>query len=174
MPMSINSPNRSTAVAIDPSGPKSIVLMPGGGETLTGMGVTMTLRTTGAQSAGQWLVIEYTAPPQFSGPPPHWHKIMTEIFYVLEGTLTLSAGDETIQAGPGGYAFVPPGTVHGFSNQTDAPARYLLIASPAGLENYFQELAELIKGEPSWPPKDMSKLVALMARYDTFAPPVAA
>jgi quercetin dioxygenase-like cupin family protein len=172
--MSINSPNRSTAVAIDPSGPKSIVLMPGGGETLTGMGVTMTLRTTGAQSAGQWLVIEYTAPPQFSGPPPHWHKIMTEIFYVLEGTLTLSAGDETIQAGPGGYAFVPPGTVHGFSNQTDAPARYLLIASPAGLENYFAELKAMLEEEPAWPPQDMSKLVALMARYDTFAPPVAA
>ena len=65
---------------------------------------------------------------------------------------------------------MPPGTVHGFSNQTDAPARFLLIASPAGLENYFQELAELIKDEPSWPPKDMSKVVALMAKYDTFPP----
>lgn len=43
---------------------------------------------------------------------------MTEIFYVLEDTLTLTAGDETIQAGPGGYAYVPPGQVHGFSNQS--------------------------------------------------------
>ena len=60
--------------------------------------------------------------------------------------------------------------MHGFSNQTDAPAKYLLIASPAGLENYFQKLAELIKDEPSWPPKDMSKVVALMAKYDTFPP----
>ena len=174
MPMSINSPNRSAAVAIDPSRASAIVLMPGGGETLSGMGVTMAFKTVGAQSGGQWLIMEYTAPPQFSGPPPHWHKITTEIFYVLEGTLTLSAGDETIQAGLGGYAYVPPGTVQGFSNQTDAPAKYLLIASPAGLENCFQELAALIKDEPSWPPKDMRKVVALMAKYDTFAPPVTA
>ena len=171
MPMSIN---RSAAVSIDQANPSAIVLMPGGGETLSGMGVTMAFMTVGAQSGGQWLVMEYTAPPQFSGPPPHWHKITTEIFYVLEGTLTLSAGDETIQAGPGGYAYVAPGTVHGFSNQTDAPAKYLLIASPAGLENYFRELADLIKDEPSWPPKDMGKVVALMAKYDTFAPPVTA
>jgi uncharacterized cupin superfamily protein len=148
--------------------------MPGGGDVRAGMGVTMAFKTVGAQSAGQWLVLEYTAPPQFSGPPPHWHKIMTEIFYVLEGTLTLRAGDETIQAGPGGYAYVPPGTVHAFSNQTEAPAKYLLIASPAGLEDYFAELGELVKNEPAWPPKDMSKVVALMAKYDTYAPPVAA
>ena len=138
------------------------------------MGVTMSFKTTGAQSDGQWLVLEYTAPPHFAGPPPHWHKVTTEIFYVLEGTLTLRTGEETIQAGPGGYAFVPPGVVHAFSNQSDAPARYLLVASPAGLENYFAELAELVKHEPSWPPKDMSKIVALMARYDTFAPPAPA
>lgn len=170
MPMSNNSPNRSAAVPTDRVTPNAIVLSPGGGETLSGMGVAMTLKTTGAQSGGQWLVMEYTAPPQFGGPPPHWHKIMTEIFYVLEGTLTLNAGEKTIQAGPGGHAYVPPGTVHGFSNQSDAPAKYLLIASPAGLENYFAEVKAMLEEEPVWPPQDMGKLVALMAKYDTFAP----
>lgn len=165
MPMSIN---RSAAVA--PSTPIAIALLPGGGDTLSGMGVAMTFKTTGAQSGGQWLVMKYTAPPQFGGPPPQWHKIMTEIFYVLEGTLTLSAGDETIQAGLGRYAYVPPGTVHGFCNQSDAPAKYLLIASPAGLDSYFAEVKALLDEEPVWPPQDMSKLVALMAKYDTFAP----
>lgn len=172
MPMSINSPNRSAAVAIDPSSASAVALLPGGGETLTALGVTLTFKTVGAQSCGQWLTLEYTAPPQFDGPPRHWHKVTTEIFFVLEGTLTLTAGDETIHAGPGGYAYVPPGTVHGFSNQTDAPVRYFAIASPAGLEDYFAEMSELIKDEPSWPPRDMSKIVALMEKYDTFAPPV--
>ena len=84
--------------------------------------------------------------------------------------LTLRVGDETVQAGPGGYAYVPPRTVHAFSNETDVPAKYLLVASPAGLENYFAELAELVKNEPSWPPKDMGKVITLMAKYDTFPP----
>ena len=55
--------------------------------------------------------------------------------------------------------------------QSDLPAKYFGIASPAGLEDYFAELQELIKQEPAWPPRDMEKVVALMAKYDTFAPP---
>lgn len=170
MPMSINSPNRSVAVASDPPSASAILLPPGGGETVSVVGLTLAFKTVGAQSGGQCLALEYTAPPQFAGPPPHWHKVTTEIFYVLDGTLTLSAGEETIQAGPGGYAYVPPGVVHGFSNQTDAPAKYLLIASPAGLENYFAEVKAMLDEEPVWPPQDMGKLVALMVKYDTFAP----
>jgi len=151
---------------------KPILLAPGEGQTMHALGVTMTWMTRGADSGEQWLTLEYTAPPNFPGPPPHWHKVMTEIFYVLEGQLTLRLGEETRQVGPGGYAYVPPGNVHGFSNQTGAPAKFFLIASPALLEKYFAELAELIKDEPAWPPQDMGKVIALMAKYDTFQPPV--
>jgi quercetin dioxygenase-like cupin family protein len=168
--MSINSPNRSTAVAIDPPPAHGVVLMPGGGETASAVGVTLTFKTVGLQSDGQFLTIEYVAPPQFSGPPPHWHKVTTEIFYVLEGQLTFTLDGESTAVGPGGYAFVPPGVVHGFANWTDAPARYFGIASPAGLENYFAELKAMLDEEPVWPPKDMGKLMALMAKYDTFPP----
>jgi hypothetical protein len=42
-------------------------------------------------------VIEYTAPPNFSGPPPHWHKVMTEIFYVVEGAMTFRVGEQTLE-----------------------------------------------------------------------------
>lgn len=160
MPMSINR-----------SAHAGQVLAAGGGDAVTALGVVITFKTTGAQSAGQFLTLEYTAPPHFSGPPLHWHKVTTEIFYVLEGSLTVTVDGQSTTVGPGGYAFISPGVVHGFANQTDAPARYFLIASPAGLEDYFAEMTEMIKDEPSWPPKDMGKMVALMARYDTFAPP---
>ncbi len=160
MPMSIN---RSTL--------PGQILPAGAGEAVTAVGVAITFKTTGAQSAGQFLTLEYTAPPRFSGPPLHWHKVSTEIFYVLEGSLTVTIDGQSTTIGPGGYAYVPPGVVHGFSNQTDTPVRYFGIASPAGLEDYFAEMTKLIQDEPSWPPEDMGKLVALMAKYDTFAPP---
>ncbi len=161
MPMTINSTQM-----------KPLVLEPGAGAKLAGAGVNIALKVAGAQSDGQLLVLEYSAPVRFAGPPPHWHKITTEIFYVLEGALSLQIGGETTLAGPGGCAFVPPGAVHAFANPGDAPARFLLIASPAGLEGYFAELSELIRHEPAWPPRDMTALRELMARYDTFAPPV--
>lgn len=56
----------------------------------------------------------------------------------------------------------------GEGHTTESVARALLLASPAGLESYFQEIEELIKREPVWPPWDMTELFDLMARYDTF------
>ena len=149
---------------------EAIVQKSGEGETLSAMGITITYKVVGTQSDGQWLVLEYLAPTQFSGPPPHVHKVTTEIFYVLEGCLTIETNGQVAELGVGGLAFVPPGTAHTFANATNTPVKFLLVASPAGLENYFAEMGEMLQNEPSWPPQDMSKVVALMTKYDTFAP----
>lgn len=53
MPMSINSPTK----------PKRI-LPPGAGDARGAFGVALTMKVTGAQSDGRFLVLEYTAPPQ--------------------------------------------------------------------------------------------------------------
>ena len=39
----------------------------------------------------------------------HYHTTIEEIFYVLEGELTLRAGDRRVQGGPGTFVFVPIG-----------------------------------------------------------------
>ena len=160
MPMSINRAS-STPVA----------LMPGDGETNSIRDMTITFKTTGRQSDGQFAVLEVTEPPG-SGSPTQWHKATTLILYVLEGTPTLRIGEETLQVGPGGYAYVPPGTVYAIANQSDAPVRYLMLHSPAWIEDYIAEGIELVKSEPSWPPADMSNFLALRAKYDVFDPPV--
>jgi uncharacterized cupin superfamily protein len=158
MPMSINNLVRTEA----------IVVPAGAGEPFAGMGANIVLKAGGAQTAGQFLVADYTAPPGFAGPPPHWHKAMTEMFYVLEGTLEVLANDQRTELGAGGFALVPPGVVHTFANPSSAPARFLLVATPAGLERYFVELTAMAGAEAVWPPKDATALHALMARYDTF------
>lgn len=150
--------------------PSAHLLPPGAGEMLNGLGVSLTVKTSGALSAGQWFVMEYTAPPQFAGPPPHFHKVMTELFYVLEGVVTFHVGEQTLEAGLGGYVFVPPGTVHSFTNQTTAPARLLCLCTPALLEPYFHELTELVRSAPQWPLPDMRPVLALMAKHDTYPP----
>lgn len=156
---------------INRSGITPIILPPGGGETMATVGPTLTFKTVGKQSNGQYLVMEGIEPPG-SASPPQWHKVTTVIVYVLEGMPTLQVGDETHQVGPGGYAYVPPGTVHAIANQSDAPVRSLWIMSPAGMENYMAEAMELVANEPSWPPADMSRLIALRRKHDTFDPPV--
>lgn len=149
---------------------KAAILAPSGGEILSINGMTINVKTTGLQSGGEFAVLETTEPPG-SGSPTIWHKRTTVLIYVLEGTLTLSADGETTQAGPGGYAYVPPSTVYTIANKSDAPVRYLTVHSPAGIENYISEAFALFSSEPSWPPADMSKFLALRAKHDYFDPP---
>ena len=50
----------------------------------------------------------------YDGPDPHTHDDHTDCFYVLEGELELTHGDETFRAGPGTFVAAPPGVPHGF------------------------------------------------------------
>jgi quercetin dioxygenase-like cupin family protein len=45
---------------------------------------------------------------------PHRHPDHTDAFYVLEGEVEFTAGDETVVLGPGGFISSPPGARHGF------------------------------------------------------------
>ena len=145
-----------------------IVHFPGAGRSITMMGGTVSFKTESEETGGAWSLLELTVPPGFDGPPPHWHKVTQEAFYILEGALTLQVGDQTVKALPGAYVFVPTGVIHAYSNAEDEPARFLGFVSPGGFEKYFDELYALMKSEPSWPPADMGKLSALMAKYDTY------
>jgi len=44
--------------------------------------------------------------------PRHHHKIMTEVFYILEGEVELIFDDETVIAKPGDTVTVPPNVWH--------------------------------------------------------------
>lgn len=131
------------------------------------VGVCINILVTGEDSDGVFSLFEYTAPPDFSGPPLHWHKETAELFYMLEGSLTVRLGDENHALSPGDRVLIPPGIVHGFSNPGQHPARFLLHVTPGGFERYFEELGKLIRNASSWPLPDMSPVVKLAARFDT-------
>ena len=149
------------------------VQLPGEGRPVAAAGVTILLKSAADDTEGRWTLYEYTAPPRFAGPPPHWHEQTEEAFFVLEGTVRFELDGETVDAPAGGYARVPPGVVHGFSNPSDEPARFLGLLVPGGFERYWEELAGLMAGTPLWPPEDPTPVLELMARYDTFPPPAA-
>ena len=111
-------------------------------------------------------VIDRTVPPGFPGVVRQQHAHMTDIFYVLEGELSIQIGDEWHILGPGAFALVPPGTPHTFANRGSVPARVLHIQQPASLEQYRKEAVKrMAEGHP-WSPAEMA---AIAAQYD-FAP----
>jgi hypothetical protein len=46
-----------------------------------------------------------------------------------------------VTAGPGDLVFAPRGVPHTFAKLSDAPARQLIICTPAGFERYFARMA---------------------------------
>jgi mannose-6-phosphate isomerase-like protein (cupin superfamily) len=82
--------------------------------------------------------------PAAGGPGPHFHKAISESFFVLSGSMRLYDGRDWVDGSAGDYLFVPPGGVHGFRNEADEPASILMLFAPgAPREYYFEGLATL-------------------------------
>jgi mannose-6-phosphate isomerase-like protein (cupin superfamily) len=73
----------------------------------------------------------------------HLHKQHSDSFYVLEGELEISVGEETVRATAGAYVLAPAGVPHGFRNPGTVPARALNLHTPGGFAQYWRELNEL-------------------------------
>jgi quercetin dioxygenase-like cupin family protein len=110
----------------------------GAGERIWIVGDTMTFKATGESTGGSLVLLENLTAPG-GGPPPHVHTREDEFFYVLDGTFEVRIGDELNALAPGGFAFVPRGTVHSFRNTADTPSRILVGFTPGGIEGFFRE-----------------------------------
>jgi mannose-6-phosphate isomerase-like protein (cupin superfamily) len=127
---------------------RAVLHRPGEGER-HGVGASETVIKAGSdQTAGSFFLSETTLAPDFPGPPPHRHERLHDMFYVLEGTLTMRLGHETHELGPGSFVCVPPGVVHTFSNFSDRPVRMLNFNTPGGWENYMRDLGAAAKSGP--------------------------
>lgn len=113
----------------------------GAGETVHVLVDSATVKVGVEDTAGTLSVLE-VALSAGGGVPDHRHARDDETIYVLEGALDVRMGAERLALAVGGCAFAPRGTVHGFTNPGFAPARLLLISSPAvEPQRAFLELA---------------------------------
>jgi mannose-6-phosphate isomerase-like protein (cupin superfamily) len=139
-----------------------VVLRPEEGEHLQ-LGRSSVVIKAGLKTTGdRFSLAETTLEPGFPGPKAHVHRETLDIFFVLEGTLTMQLSEETLDLLPGSFVLVPPGTAHTFSNRTDQPVRLLNMDVPAGLESYLREMAGAMADDPI----DPAAIAEIAARYD--------
>lgn len=120
---------------------------------------------TGATTHGQFGLYRWEMGPSPSGPQPHFHRSISESFFVLSGAVRLFDGQAWVDARPGDFLYVPEGGVHGFRNESGEPASMLLLFAPgAPREDYFETLAEVAAGrtmtEAEW--------AEFFVRHDTY------
>jgi len=145
-----------------------ILRTPAEGRNIAVVGDVYRFLATGEETNGQYALIEAIVPPG-GGPPPHVHSREEEGFYILEGVITFTVGEKRIVATAGMFANMPVGTTHSFKNESGQPARMLISAAPAGLEQMFFEVGvpvELGATTAPLPTKaDIEKLLTVAPRY---------
>lgn len=129
----------------------AVIHEPGAGEVHDAGPARIVIKATADDTQGAFFLSENTIDPGFAGPPPHTHERLYDMFYVLDGELTLLVEGETRTAPPGTFACVPPGVVHTFRNTSDAPVRFLNLSTPGGWERYMRDLAAAAAAGPLTP-----------------------
>jgi quercetin dioxygenase-like cupin family protein len=134
-----------------------------------------TFKVVGKDTGGAFSVAEVDAGPEL-GPPPHVHRDADESFYILEGTFDFSLAGQAFSAGAGAFVHLPKGVVHTHRAGGGAPARALVIQSPAGVERFIEE-AGTPATNPSVrpaPPEmaELGRIVAIAQKHNIEVPPM--
>jgi quercetin dioxygenase-like cupin family protein len=114
-------------------------------------GNTYTMLVTGDQTAGRYCLIDMHIPPG-GGPPPHRHDF-EEMFTLLEGAVRFTfRGEETVVRA-GETVNIPANAPHFFRNTFAEPARMLCLCTPAGQDEFFLEIGDLVDSRTAPPPQ---------------------
>jgi mannose-6-phosphate isomerase-like protein (cupin superfamily) len=132
-------------------------------------GETVIIRSDPAGALVNVAVIEEIVPAGVAA-PFHRHDREDEISYVIEGTFRIWRGDEVLDFGPGGIALLPRHQVHTFKNVGTGFGRLLTVIQPAGLERFFEVVAERRLGDD-----DMDEIRTVAAEFglEILGPPPA-
>ena len=122
----------------------------GEGERLWFLGTLATIRVSGEASEGRFALIEFLF-PRGASPPLHTHP-QDESYIVLEGRMTVQAGEQRFELEAGGTAVVPMGVPHTFRVESET-AKVLVLSTPAGLER-FVRAGSVPAIEPTLPPPE--------------------
>jgi quercetin dioxygenase-like cupin family protein len=134
-------------------------------ELTTGPGGAAHYLATGATTGGAFGLYRWVMGPAPSGPGPHFHRGITESFYVLSGAVRLYDGERWLDGSPGDFLHVPEGGIHGFRNESGEPASMLILFTPgAPREEYFETLADKARRSAM----DESAWAEFFLRHDTF------
>jgi mannose-6-phosphate isomerase-like protein (cupin superfamily) len=125
-------------------------------------GMLAEVKASAAETGGQYTLLEITAPAGLQT-PLHVHYRDDEGFYVIDGSVTIEVGDDTVEVGAGQHAFGPRNIPHRFTVGPEG-ARMIWVLAPGGFEDFVDEVsvpAERPTVPPAsvLPPADAAEIV---------------
>lgn len=155
---------------------RALVVPSKGGDAVWYQSGLMQIKLFGEMMGGHYSLIEVHA-PQGPGAGPHTHSREEETFYILEGVLRFTVGQDAVEAGQGDLVVAPRGICHSFDIIGAGVNRFLQISSPGGDEYYFKEFgvpATSLTMPPHPGPPDLQRMATIAARYGVEVDPLPA
>jgi len=125
-------------------------------------GMLAEVKASAADTAGRYTLVEVTAPPGLEA-PLHVHYTEDEGFYLLDGSVTIVVGEETVELVPGQHAFGPRDVPHRITVGPEG-ARMIWVLTPGGFEDLIEEAsvpaqAPTVPPPSVVPPEDVAEIV---------------
>jgi mannose-6-phosphate isomerase-like protein (cupin superfamily) len=124
-----------------------VVLAPGGGRAYPMGRISATFKADGVETGDAYSFSEWWLEPNTKGPGAHSHP-EDNVFYVIEGTMTILVGDRWVEAPKGSFILIPGGTTHDFENRSALRAGALTLTHPGPFETQMPAIAEWFAEHP--------------------------
>jgi quercetin dioxygenase-like cupin family protein len=133
--------SQTPAAALDTTttGPAPLAVAAGSGAATWAMGALFERLVGAGDTAGELAASLVTQPPG-AGSPLHVHTREAEAWYLLDGTMTYVAGDETFHLSAGDFIYLPRNVPHAFRVTGASPVRFLGLTLPGMLMELYDEV----------------------------------
>jgi mannose-6-phosphate isomerase-like protein (cupin superfamily) len=127
-----------------------VVLAPGEGRSYAMGGMSAVFKADGQETSRGYSISEWWLEPKTQGPGPHSHP-EDDVFYVIEGTMSVLVADTWVDAPRGSFVLVPAGVTHDFENRSAARAGVLNFSYPGDFEQHMPGIVAWFQASPPGP-----------------------
>jgi quercetin dioxygenase-like cupin family protein len=131
----------------DTSSRKAVILGPNEGRAYPMGRIGAIFKADGVETESRYCISEWWLEPHTQGPGAHSHP-EDDVFYVIEGTMSLLVGESWTHATKGSFVLVPGGITHDFENRSNARAGVLNFSVPGAFEQEMPGIAQWFKENP--------------------------
>jgi mannose-6-phosphate isomerase-like protein (cupin superfamily) len=126
---------------------KPVVLLTGQGRSYPMGRINAIFKADGVETESRYSVSEWWLEACTQGPGIHSHE-EDDLFYVIEGTMSIYVGAEWIDAPKGSFVLIPGGMMHDFENRGSVRAGVLNFSTPGPFEPSMPAIAEWFASNP--------------------------
>jgi quercetin dioxygenase-like cupin family protein len=130
---------------------RPVILAAGEGRSYDMGRIRAVFKADGTETAAGYSISEWWLEPTTTGPGAHAHP-EDDVFYVIEGTMTVLVGEDWIDAPQGSFVLVPGGITHDFQNRSTARAGVLVFSHPGDFEQHMPSVVEWFTNHPAGNP----------------------